>query len=134
MHRFDRQLSGRSMPAIGAGFAPAVILPRNRAKIAFRLAFRARVFAPASTVPLPPRAKCRWWGAAMSNSEFGRRGAAQNDTAPKRLSGAEPDLNLAELLRSPLMRQLSGIFCGVLLLFCAVAVYVGMMKGAGRAL
>jgi hypothetical protein len=70
----------------------------------------------------------------MSNNQFGRRGAAQNDTAPDSSSGSAPGLTLAELLQSPLTRQLGGILCGVLLVFAAIAIYVGVMKGAGRAL
>ena len=70
----------------------------------------------------------------MPNNQFGRRGAAQNDNAAKAPSGSEPDLTFAEVVQSPLVRQLGGIFIGVLLLFSVVAIYVGVMKGAGRAL
>jgi hypothetical protein len=43
-------------------------------------------------------------------------------------------LTFGEVIRSPLMMQLGGMLCGVLLLLSFVGIYVGMMKGAGRAL
>ncbi len=48
-------------------------------------------------------------------------------------SSGQP-LTFGEIVRSPLMVQLGGILCGVLLLLSFVGVYVGIMKGAGRAL
>jgi hypothetical protein len=76
----------------------------------------------------------------MSNTEFGRRGAGPGNISPtpttggETQAGSEQPLTLAEVARSPLLMQLGGILCGVLLLLSILAIYVGIMKGAGRAL
>ena len=75
----------------------------------------------------------------MSNTTFGRRGAAPATGSKAATptgtpaSGGQP-LTFGEIVRSPLMAQLGGILCGVLLLLSFVGIYVGIMKGAGRAL
>jgi hypothetical protein len=75
----------------------------------------------------------------MSNTTFGRRGAAAAKSAKADAPAPAPapsdqPLTFGEVVRSPLMLQLGGILCGVLLLLSFLGIYVGIMKGAGRAL
>jgi hypothetical protein len=75
----------------------------------------------------------------MSNTSFGRRGAAPATNSKAEAPKGTPapsgqPLTFGEIIRSPLMVQLGGMLCGVLLLLSFIGIYVGIMKGAGRAL
>ena len=74
----------------------------------------------------------------MRSNEFGRRGAAQQASAPAvapRTAKDQQDETVVDtILSSPLIGQLAGIVGGVVIIALMITLYVTTMKGMGRAL